>query len=378
MTDEIRLARAYLLRVAEPPAAALAMLVDRVGPVTAAERVRADDVPDAVRLETSARREIDRAAADLAEAERVGGRLIVPEDPEWPGWPLLSLANAWARGLRWAAPPLGLWARGRPGLDEALQRSASVVGARAASPYGEHVAAEFGHGLATAGLTVVSGAAFGIDAAAHRGALAAEGCTIAALACGVDQPYPVAHTTLLDRIARTGLVLSEYPPGTRPAKHRFLVRNRLIAALTAGTVVVEAGVRSGARNTASSAGALGKAVLAVPGPITSGMSAGCHELLRSGTATAVCSVADVLEQVGAIGADLAEPATGPARPTDGLGADALRVHEALRPRKELSAREVSAEAGVPLERVRALLTELELTGLAAEGDGGWRRAALSR
>ncbi len=371
VVDDVRAARAYLLRVAEPPAPALGVFVDRLGPVRAAALVRAGDVPDPVRDETSARREVDQVEVDLAAAAASGARLVVPEDEEWPGWPLLSLSNALGRGERRAAPPLALWVRGSVQLGEALQSAVSVVGARSATRYGEHVATEFGYGLAEEAVTVVSGAAFGIDGAAHRGALAAEGTTIAVLACGVDVGYPAAHSALLDRIAASGAVVSEYPPGTSPAKHRFLVRNRLIAALGAGTVVVEAGVRSGARNTATWAASLGRPLLAVPGAVTSGMSRGCHELLRDGVAGLVCSVPEILEAVGRIG-DFAPRPTSPQRPTDRLGEQALRVHGALGARKSLSPEQVAAASGVPIERVRAILPELELTGLALRGEEGWR------
>lgn len=371
--DPIRAARAYLLRVAEPPAAALSMFVEALGPEEAAARVKAGEVPDAVRDDTSARSAHDCVEADFEKAAAAGARLVIPEDPEWPGWPLLALHNACARGLRWAGPPLALWVRGPASLDDVLQRAVSVIGARAATNYGEHVATEFGYGLAEAGATVVSGAAYGIDGAAHRGALGAEGTTVAVLGCGVDVRYPAAHSRLLDRIADSGAVISEYPPGTPPAKHRFLVRNRVIASLSEGTVVVEAGVRSGARNTASTAAALGKVVLAVPGPIGSAMSLGCHELLRLGAATVVCSVPEILEAVGQIGADLVPPREKPKRSTDGLGDQALRVHQALKTRDGLSPEQVSSASGVPLPRVRALLPELELTGLASRGEEGWRR-----
>ncbi|MGW5052195.1 DNA-processing protein DprA [Actinokineospora sp. NPDC004072] len=373
MDNDLRTARAYLTRVAEPPAPALVAFVDRVGAVAAAERVRAGDVPPDVAAETSARREDDSAQRDLEAAAAADARLVVPEDPEWPSWPLLSLSNALNRGLRWAAPPLGLWVRGSPGLAEALERSVAIVGARAATAYGEHVASDFGHGVALAGMTVVSGAAFGIDAAAHRGALSARGRTIAVLGCGIDHAYPIAHARLLEHIAEQGLIVSEYPPGVRAAKHRFLVRNRLIAALTAGTVVVEAGRRSGSRNTASTAGALGKRVLAVPGPVTSAQSIGCHALIRSQSADLIESPADILEAVGAIGEFTPTPPATPKRPTDGLGPEALRVHDALHPRKELPDAAVAAESGIPLPRTRALLTDLEITGLALRGDTGWRR-----
>ncbi|WP_424188571.1 DNA-processing protein DprA [Actinokineospora sp. G85] len=371
--DEIRLARAYLLRVAEPPAGPVGALIDVLGPEAAAAAVRKGEVPNAVRDVTVARRAVDRAEADLEAAAAVGARLVVPEDDEWPGWPLLALGNALGRGHRWAAPPLGLWVRGEVRLDDALRRAVAVVGARSATSYGEHVAGEFGYGLAGAGVTVVSGAAFGIDAAAHRGALAAAGVTVAVLACGIDQSYPSAHTSLLSRIAGTGAVVTEYPPGTTPAKHRFLVRNRLIAGLASGTVVVEAGVRSGARNTASATTTMGKALAVVPGPVTSAMSRGCHELVRAGAAVLTTTVAEVLEAVGEIG-DLAPRADSPSRPTDVLGEAALRVHDALPVRGWSGPAAVVADSGVPPERVVALLAELELLGFAESADGGWRRA----
>ena len=200
----------------------------------------------------------------------------MPEDDEWPALPLHALTVAVAeephdhrlqsdRTLA-PVPPVGLWVRGPARLDELADRSVAIVGSRASTAYGEHVAGELGHQLGERGWTVVSGGAFGIDAAAHRGALAAEAPTMAVLACGVDRPYPAAHGALFDRIAETGLLVSEWPPGCAPLRHRFLVRNRLIAALTRGTVVVEAAARSGAQATARRARMLGRAAPGRPGP----------------------------------------------------------------------------------------------------------------
>jgi DNA processing protein len=248
-------ARAYLSRVAEPPAPALAAFVEVLGPVTAAARVRVGDVPDPVAGETAARRTTDRADADLEAARVAGARLLVPEDAAWPRD---ALAPCLLAGVPALAPPMALWVRGPRPAAELSERAVAVVGARAATSYGTHVAGELGAGLAKAGATVVSGAAIGIDGAAHRGSLAVDGATVAVLACGVDRVYPAAHATLLERIAATGLVVSEYPPGSVPARHRFLVRNRLIAALGAGTVVVEAALRSGAQRTATDTEALGR------------------------------------------------------------------------------------------------------------------------
>ncbi|GAA0632833.1 DNA-processing protein DprA [Kutzneria viridogrisea] len=372
-TDPVRLARAYLLRVAEPPAPSLVALINEEGPVRAAELVRRGAVAE----ETAARCHLDLAEQDLARADARGARLLTPEDPDWPGWQLLSLRAARTRGVPGMVEPIALWFKGSMPLNELVDRAVAVVGARAATGYGDHVANEFGFGLAERQVAVVSGAAYGVDGAAHRGALAAGWTTLAVLGCGVDVGYPVRHTDLLQRIAEHGAVVSEYPPGTPPARHRFLVRNRLIAALGAGTVVVEAGRRSGARNTASTAHSLGKPVMAVPGPITSAMSVGCHDLLRSGVAAPVCSVDEVVEAIGRIGTDLAPREPGPQRPTDGLDPVVLRVHEALSTGLGLSPDQVSVESGVPLDRVRAALPQLELAGLAVRKDTGWC-AALGR
>ena len=371
--EEVLLARAYLMRVAEPPAFALRAFVDVMGPVEAAGRVRRGDVPDTVQQETEARRHLDLAGADLVAAEKIGARLIVPEDPDWPAWQLLCLAPPTDRGLRGSGLPLGLWVRGTAPVANLFDRAVSVVGARDSTSYGESVAAELANSLVKAGMTVVSGAAFGIDSAAHRGALVGGGPTVAVLACGIDMAYPVSHSVLLDGIADKGLVVSEYGPGVTPARHRFLVRNRLIAALSSATVVVEAGARSGARNTATTAGLLGKVVMAVPGPITSKASIGCHDLLRTGGAVIAGSVAEVLEAAGPVGANLGPARTEPKRRTDGLGEQALRVHDALDLDAAKDAELIAVDSGVPLDRVRVLLTELEITSLAQHDDDGWRK-----
>ncbi len=176
-----------------------------------------------------------------------------------------------------------------------------MVGARASSSYGEHVAAELASGLSDNGITVVSGGAYGIDAAAHRGALVGSGVTVAVLACGVDVSYPKRNSALFSRIVEEGLVVSELPPGCSPTKLRFLARNRLIAAGTLGTVVIEAAVRSGALNSAGWAEQCGRAVLAVPGPITSRMSEGAHLLVRERDAVLVTNVADIVEAISPLG-----------------------------------------------------------------------------
>jgi DNA processing protein len=372
---ELRLARAYLSRVAEPPAPALGALITEAGPVRAAQLVAEGRVPDPVVAETRARRADGRAEADLSVMAALGGRLVVPEDAEWPADAFTCFATPAAQAdERWGAP-CALWVRGSARLDDPGDRAVAVVGARAATGYGEYVAAEFGYGLAEHGLTVVSGAAFGIDAAAHRGALSAEGCTIAVQACGLDRAYPAGHQRLLDQIAGRGVVVSEYPPGVRPARYRFLVRNRLIAAFAAGTVVVEAGVRSGARRTAAAAAALGRIVMAVPGPITSALSVGCHLLVREEQALLVTRAAEVIEAVGRIGTDLAPALRSPDRPTDGLSPELLAVYEALPARAPRHPEQLTSDSGVPLDRVRSALPLLELQGLVGCGVSGWYRVS---
>ena len=376
--SEVLRARAYLSRVAEPPASALAGFVEAVGPVAAARRIRAGDVPDPVAAETAARRAVDRSGADLDAAHAAGARLLVPEDATWPRE---AFAACTLCGLPALAPPMALWVRGPRSAGERSDRvvaehsdrAVALVGARAATTYGVHVAHELGAGLAAAGVTVVSGAAIGIDGAAHRGALGVDGPTIAVLACGIDRAYPAAHAALLERIAATGLVVSEYPPGSVPARHRFLVRNRLIAALGGGTVVVEAALRSGAQRTAADTEALGRLVMAVPGPVTSGPSAGCHQLIRDG-ALLVTSADDVLEAVGRLGVDLVPRRDAPVRRTDGLGPAAALVHDALPARGARDTRWLACESGVPPDAIRGALAELERRGLARSRDGLWQLA----
>ena len=251
---------------------------------------------------------------DLERAAAAGARFVIPGDDEWPEQ-VEILADAGQLSRR-AGVPFGLWVRGPANLRRALARSVAMVGARACSSYGEHVAAELSSGLADNGVTVVSGGAYGIDAAAHRGALAASGLTVAVLACGVDVSYPKSNSALFSRIVEDGLVVSELPPGCSPTKLRFLARNRLIAAGTLGTVVIEAAVRSGALNSAGWAEQCGRAVLAVPGPITSRMSEGSHLLVRERDAVLVTSVADIIEAISPLGTRLtAVPASSEDRPT---------------------------------------------------------------
>lgn len=199
MTDEVRRAWAYLSRVAEPPCLELKALVAQVGPVEAAVRVKAGRVDSELLSRVEARREFDCAAEDLDVLDRMAGRLITPDAEEWP---LLRFQALRGKELKrpHAHPPLVLWAVGPVCLDEATERAAAIVGTRAATAYGEHVAAELTAGLVERAVTVVSGGAYGIDGAAHRAALACEGVTIAIVAGGIDNPYPAGHSALFHRI----------------------------------------------------------------------------------------------------------------------------------------------------------------------------------
>lgn len=269
-----------------------------------------------------------------------------------------------------AAVPLVLWVRGPRSLLTASEQALAVVGARCSTGYGERATAEIVGDLAGRGWTIVSGAAFGIDGTAHRAALAAGAPTVAVLACGVDRPYPAAHARLLAEIAETGLVVSEYPPGTTAHKHHFLARNRLIAALADGVLVVEAGLRSGARNTVKWARRLGRPALAVPGPITSVSSVGCHRMIRDGEAVLVGRAEEIIDEAGPLRLSLPADTPNPERSLDGH--EAL-VYAALPRAGSRIPLELSGESGLPLPAVRAALAALDLAGLVGCDESGWFR-----
>jgi DNA processing protein len=395
--DEVLLARAYLSRVAEPTSIPVWDWVRRVGPVAAAATIRSGDVADDVASATEARRLAADPHSDLEVAQRHDIRLLTPESPDWPHFALASLERTGAarvatyiKGQRKIAesgepmPPLALWVRGAGDTAALAIRSVAMVGARAATAYGEHVTADLAYGVARVGVVVVSGGAYGIDAAAHRSALAAGGQTVIVSAGGLDRPYPTGNASIFARAAESGLVISESPPGSAPQRHRFLTRNRLIAAFSSGTVVVEAAQRSGAANTAAHAVALGRPLMAVPGPVTSPMSAGCHELLRRPVdpAILVSCVDDVLAIVGMMGEGIGEPsrdAPGDARAElDLLDPVARRVFEGLPVRKAARPDEIAIRSGVtPVEVIRALPV-LDLAGLVEVSDGGYRIAGRLR
>jgi DNA processing protein len=378
VTDEMRLARIVLGHIAEPGRRDLGVLVRSIGPVAALRRLQAGRVPGPLRQATEGRlanvEPVRLAERALDLASRIGARIITPEDGEWPAQldDLVAISRPGDAISRDTDPPHCIWLRGTWPLREVGERSVAVVGARASTAYGEHVAADLGYGLADRGWTVVSGGAFGVDAAAHRGALAASGCTVAVLACGIDRPYPTSHQLLFDRIAERGLLLSEWPPGADPHRHRFLVRNRVIAALTKGTVLVEANLRSGARFTLGRARDLNRLAMAVPGPVTSALSNGSHEELRVAGTTLVARVEHIIDLVGRIGVDLAPVARAEPTARDALTGLERQILDGVRPRKILSAEAIAAVVGVSARDARRTLPALERAHFVTAQDGGYR------
>ncbi|MGQ0625889.1 MAG: DNA-processing protein DprA [Sporichthyaceae bacterium] len=368
VSEEERGARALLARIAEPGEPKLGAVLARWGAVEVLERIAAGSVEVPGSAQLRIRLQGSSGAQELARGVAAGARYLCPGELDWPTQ-LDDLDHA---------RPFGLWVRGDLDLRPALLRSVSIVGARAATAYGTHVGAGFASALAQDGWSVVSGCALGIDAAAHRGALGADGITLGVLAGGVDQPYPPSNGALIARIAETGLLLSEAPIGAPPVRPRFLTRTRVIAALTRGTVVVEAAVRSGAGTTARWADQLGRVLMAVPGPITSAMSIGSNELLRSSHAVAVTRPAEVIEAVGALGSDLAPERARPSRPRDALAAPAREVLEALPARRAMSVSELVGEVGLSVPAISAALGELAALALVERVDGGWRLARAER
>ena len=373
-----RFARAAWTVLAEPGDRDAGLLIDVVGAARALDLVVSDVEPETLAAEIARRGDLEpdvdawtealkrwRPRADpqaallaLRQAGRFGMRLLVPEDEDWP----TRLSDLQTHA------PLALWARGDVSRLAALDRSVALVGARAATGYGEHVTIELASGLVDRGFAIVSGAAYGVDGAAHRAALASRGVTVAVLAGGLDRFYPSGHEQLLTRIIDRGVVLSEVPPGTTPTKWRFLLRNRLIAALSDATVVVEAGWRSGSLNTAGHAGTLGRPLGAVPGPVTSAASAGCHRLLREYAAVCVTNADEVAELAG-ISSGRAQPVVADAD----VSGSRLRVLDAVHDRTPRRVERIAALSGLATDRVRAELGLLELEGFVIERPSGWIR-----
>ena len=389
-----RLARAALTYLAEPADLRLGALVNQNGATATLDAIKRGLLPDitgadgtAVPRTSAARTAVQLALErwrarlnevptedDLTQFDNRGIRLVCPGDPEWPST-LQGLGNA---------QPYALWLRGTADLRFSCLRSVAIVGSRAATAYGSYVASEMASSIAARGWTIVSGAAYGVDAAAHRGALGAGAATVAVLACGVDRPYPAGHKDLLDAVAADGVVVSEWPPGRTATRLRFLVRNRVIAALSVGTLVVEAGERSGALNTARHARDLSRLLMAVPGPITSQQSAGCHRIIRDWQGTLITSAAEVLEMVAQLGseegtetASKSAKAIGggrpkPVLPRDALDLESATVLDALPMRGGIGTAAVARRAGLDLGTVVRCLGSLAAGGFAERCEGGWR------
>lgn len=366
-----RWARVALSRLAEPGDLRVAEQVARLGACQVYELLAEERDLSGLHTDLAARLRGLDPAAELERADRLGVRYVIPGDEEWPAG-LFDLDRTEPLQRRGGAP-LGMWVKGSLRLDQAAHGAVAVVGSRSATAYGAQVASDIAAHVAGSGTPVVSGAAFGIDQAAHRGALAQKGPTVAVLACGVDRAYPAAHRALLNYIAETGLVVSELPVGAAPTRVRFLARNRLIAAMTRGTVVVEAALRSGALNTANWASRLNRVVMGVPGPVTSAPSQGVHEMIRTRGAELVTRGEDVLELVAPSGSFLAEAPRGPVLATDVLTDRERQVLDAVPAVVPADTTSVARTGGVGPADTVAALGRLAGLGLVEQTAGGWKR-----
>lgn len=394
VSDDVLLARAVLSRVSEPSSVPVWRLVEREGPVAAVHALRAGRYEKDKFAALAVRVAEADPFADLEAAQRHGIRLVVPESDEWPHFAFAALdvtarrrVEEWENGKREPSqsgelvPPLALWVRGVLDLSIVGVRSVSIVGARDATEYGQWVARDWAAKLAGNEFTIVSGGAFGIDAAAHRGALSVRKDTVLVSAGGLDSAYPLGNAMLFDQVGETGLLVSESPPGAAPARRRFLTRNRLIAALGTGTVVVEAAARSGALNTAKHATGLGRPVMAVPGPITSAASAGCHRLLAAEThpARLVTDAKDVLQVIGSA-SDVSSLPIEQSRPrgndlsdrVDGLDPAARQLFDAFPARGWTGPDRLAVASGMPALQIIRTLPALELAGLVEGSAEGYR------
>lgn len=373
--EEDRLARVALNQLGEPGDTKMTSLVAELGARRLHDLLLAECDLQGLCTDVAARLAAVDAARDLERAERLGLRFVVPGDTEWPAQ-LEDLAGAGALHER-GGVPVGLWVRGPLRLDE-LDGSVAIVGSRAATTYGDTVASEMAAAVAESGRVVVSGGAFGVDKSAHRGAVSAGAPTLSVVACGADRAYPEAHRAMFDHIASTGAMVSEAPPGGAPYRIRFLARNRLIAALTRGTVVVEAAKRSGALNTVNWAHRLNRTVMGVPGPVTSQLSAGVHEHLRTGSMQLVTRGADVLELLAPAGTALVEPARGPETARDRLPSRQQQVLDAVPAASVAGSESIARAAGLGVREVAGALRKLHEAGFVDAEEGGWRLTELAR
>lgn len=287
-SERRQVAWAYLAHVAHGCGVLVHLLVSLVGVEEAAAAIQRREVSEELLRVTARSWEFSGAEADLETAAVMGARLVTPGDAEWPQ--RLRMAG-WLEG----STPVALWVRGQGVLPGADVATVAVTGTRAATAYGEHVASEFAGDLAMRGAAVLSGSGFGIEGSVLRAALGVGASPVAVLPCGLDRAYPSGHARLLERVAEQGVVVSEYPFGSEPRRERFHGSARLLAALADAVVVPEAGVRGRALSVAREAHRLGRAVYAVPGPVTSAASTGCHALIAEGVARIAQSPANLAE-----------------------------------------------------------------------------------
>lgn len=312
-----------------------------------------------------------RTALDEAQSRAKATQLrwLCPGDEGWP--PTLADLDHVETLHGATGAPLGLWVRGKGDLAALSEQSVAIVGARDCTTYGAEAASELAADCADAAFTVVSGAAFGVDGCAHRGALLMNKPTVAVLACGADVDYPVGHSALIAGVAEAGLVVSEQSPGSRPLKSRFLSRNRIIAALSQGTVVVEAAVRSGSLNTLNWADQVGRTTMALPGPVTSRQSSGTHDAIRTGKAVLVTSGKDVVEELRGLGAEPSKPDAIPLTEFDRLPPAARKTLDGLDWSRRRTPTEIASGVRLTTREVLVSLDMLERRGLVARHGVGW-------
>lgn len=383
--DERLRAWAYLSRVFEGPSRDLQGLLE-------SENGDVEKIAYAIRHqeqwlgpvigETSSRYSWDRVEEDLQVIASLGGRLITPDCPEWPSDLFASAFGFAASGssphIRSyqsdAVAPHALWLVGE-NLTALTAQAVAVVGTRAVSTYGTAVTRDIVGGLVAHQWSIVSGGAMGVDTVAHAEALRCGGRTVAVAACGVDRNYPARNKALFKHIVSSGgALVSEYPPGVPPHRHRFLTRNRLVASLSSGVVVVEAGWRSGALNTLSWASGLGRVAMAVPGPVTNQGSVGCHERIRNKEAEMICNADEVralVSVMGAVDPTLDLELQFAASPLQALTRNEMRVYDGVG-KKPTSTSTIAVSAGLPMPLCMHILIHLEKQGLVTRVGSGWQ------
>ncbi|MDP4803329.1 MAG: DNA-processing protein DprA [Candidatus Nanopelagicales bacterium] len=359
--DDERLASIALACISEPLDPWVGKMFVSSGAVHTIELIRSGTSRVSHRQGMQARLHALDLDAELSQVEKRNMRIVTRGDAEWP----TQLEDLGER------VPRALWIDGSANVRLAAATSVAIVGARACTRYGAEAAYEIASRLTTDGVRVMSGGAFGIDAAAHRGALGAGGITLCVLACGVDVPYPRSHDALLLQIAQQGALVSESPLGSGVRRQRFLSRNRIIAALTRATIVIEAATRSGSLSTAHEAEAINRVVGALPGPITSEMSRGTHQLIRESRAVLVTSAAEVGELISPTVTSAPTAVQGDLW-FEGLGDTERAVLDALPHREAMNLDELVLATALSPRHILEALGSLEVAGRVRTDGSGWR------